>query len=548
MTQGFAFLIALVGQGPVVQVQSKVVEAAIFKSGQCLVVREVSLKPGSHRYRLDVLPDAFDGTVWYSTPKNAQISALETKIDLKSTKKQAPALTPIERLVANINQTLTLKTKSKETITGRLLSVSDPQKPIVAVESKSGETSFIAVEDIASISGPGMKKSVETTQRSYTVGIEFQARADAPAKARIVTLEYGAVWTSNYLLELTSPSEGLLSGKAQIAAGSLALNNAKVKVLSGLPSMLSDDKFDLAVGYGSAMSYVMGSQSAYEQFRKSPKDPFQELPRYAALRAQERYPDGLFRGGLHGGTVPGTFARSMDPAYLSYAPSSNSIVEPDEISDSRRGYGSDGSSKPNRMESIYAYNLGQLTLARGSRLTKALFQDPTTVESLVKWQANWSDNDVLTSILRIKNSGDQPWTTGPVFIVRDNVPLAQVEMPFTAAGKTADLSTGKVQDVVVQRREKEIAREVVTDPRSATTKVSQLDSEIRFSAENVRSETTTIELVAQVPGDILEKGEASVDKLPIHHSMYNRFNEIKWRVTLQPGEKKELLLKVRRID
>lgn len=543
MTQGFAFLLAVVGQGPVIPVESKVVEAAIFKTGQCLVVREVPLKKGTHRYRLDVLPDAFDGTVWYSTPKNAQISGLETKIELKSVKKQSAALTPLERLIGNVNQVVTLRTKSKEVITGRLLSVSDPQKPVVAIESKGGETSFIAVDEIASISGPGMKKTLETTQRSYTVGIEFQAVANAPVKARIITLEYGAVWASNYLLDLTSPGQGELTGKAQIAAGSLALNRAKVKVLSGTPNMMTSGKFDLAAGYGSAMSYVYGNQGSYEQFRKSPIDPFAMLPNYVTPVNRTPYPDGLFRGGRPNSLQGGA---SMD--FISYDPTDNSIVVSDPIRDYRQSYANDKPLTPDRMESIYAYSLGELTLARGSRLTKSLFQQPTAVESLVKWEAMWSEPDVVTSVLRVKNTGLQPWTSGPVFIVRENVPLSQVEMPFTSPNKTADLSTGKVQDIIVQRLEREVSREVIPDPRSANAKVSQLTSEFRFSLENGRNETTTSELVARVPGDILESADAVIEKLPLLQSVYNRFNEVKWRVTLQPGEKKELVLKSRRID
>ncbi|MBC8063633.1 MAG: hypothetical protein H7Y17_02290 [Chlorobia bacterium] len=541
-------MLAVVGQSPVVPVESKVVEAAIFKTGQCLVVREVSLKKGNHRYRLDVLPDAFDGTVWYSTPKNAQISALETKIDLKSVKKQSPALTPLERLIGNINQTVTMRTKSKAVITGRLLSVSDPQKPVVAIESKGGETSFIAVEEIASISGPGMKETLETTQRSYTVAIEFQAIANAPVKARIITLEYGAVWASNYLLDLTSPGQGELTGKAQVAAGSLALNRAKVKVLSGAPNMLSTSKFDLAAGYGSAMSYVFGNQGSYEQFRTSPADPFALLPRYVPPVGRYAAQDGLFRGGRQTNLQGGTGAVLASTDFISYDPTDNSIVVADPIRDYRQSYGTEKPPTPDRMESIYAYSLGELTLARGARLTKALFQQSTTVESLIKWEAMWSEADVVTSVLRVKNTGLQPWTNGPVFIVRENVPLSQVEMPFTSPGKTADLSTGKVQDVIVQRLEREVSRDVINDPRSANAKVSQLVSEFRFSLENGRAETTTAELVARVPGDILESADAVIEKLPLLQSVYNRFNEVKWRVTLQPGEKKELVLKARRID
>lgn len=536
MTYGFAFLLTLTAQPSLVPLKSRVVEAAIFKTGQCLVVREFDLKKGDHRYRLDVLPDAFDGTVWYITPKTARITGLETKIQLNSEKRALAATTPIHLLLANVRRTVTLRTRDKRTVTGRLLSVSDPNNPSVTVESAGGETNFLSVTEIASISGAGLKRSIQATVKSYQVGIEFRAGATEATKGRIITMEYGAVWASSYLLNLGHASQATIMGKAQLASGALGFNGTQVKVVSGTPSFLATNRYDLAVGFGSALSYVGNTQAQFAQYRRSPVDPFNQLAHYVGSRGSNQ---GLYRG-----LIP----QSMD--FISYEPTDNSIVirpTEEDIAELVRDMPPQNVATL-RAEALYAYSLGSVTLARGARLTKPLFEQETEVESLVKWDFPWSGSDGLTNVLRVRNLGTQPWTTGPIFIIRDGLPLSQIEMPFTAPGKSADLDTGKVQDVIAQRHERELSRATIKDPRASNASASQLDSEFRFSVENVRKEPVQIELVGQVPGDVLSNGGATIEKLSTLQSSYNRLNEVRWRVRLSPGERQGLLITARRID
>lgn len=61
-----AFLLAVSISSPAEPLQTKIVEAAVFKNGMASVVREGRIAKGKHRYDLDILPDAYDGTFWYS--------------------------------------------------------------------------------------------------------------------------------------------------------------------------------------------------------------------------------------------------------------------------------------------------------------------------------------------------------------------------------------------------------------------------------------------------------------------------------------------------
>src|SRR5579862_7914424 len=88
---------------------SRVVSAAIFKPGIAMLVREVEVPSGSGLYALDDLPDAIDGTFWYSSPDDAQISDVDTTIRLQEDSKTYDAKTIAEMIYANVGKHLSIK-------------------------------------------------------------------------------------------------------------------------------------------------------------------------------------------------------------------------------------------------------------------------------------------------------------------------------------------------------------------------------------------------------------------------------------------------------
>ncbi|HSI71840.1 MAG TPA: hypothetical protein VK934_01575, partial [Fimbriimonas sp.] len=63
--------------------KSRIVEASVFKSGLVMLTREVQIPAGEGLYKLDVLPEAIDGTFWYRSADGLTIGDVETKLRIK---------------------------------------------------------------------------------------------------------------------------------------------------------------------------------------------------------------------------------------------------------------------------------------------------------------------------------------------------------------------------------------------------------------------------------------------------------------------------------
>jgi hypothetical protein len=165
--------------------------------------------------------------------------------------------------------------------------------------------------------------------------------------------------------------------------------------------------------------------------------------------------------------------------------------------------------------------------------------------------------------VRLTNSSDQPLTTAPAMVVKDDKVLAQGLMTYTARGAAVDLAVTTAVDVKVKKTDKETKR----TPNAAT-----FNGETFFRADisgsialtNYRNQPVEIEVVRYVLGNVGEANEdGKVDTInqledddylphstrpvwwgyyswPYWWSHFNGIGRVTWNRKLEPGKSADL--------
>jgi len=550
-----------------VSLKSRVIEASVFKSGLVLVTREVTVPAGDGKYTLDEVPLATDGSFWYSSPDGTLVTDVQTTLRTKDETVKANAQTVGDFLAANVGQhvklsykTITYGVSTKESVEQIEGIVNGPpraQTNIVPIKLSNGHLRNLSLSSIEDIDTTGLRADISRTYKSADLKLQFRAQANRPTKLDFITLETGAAWVGSYLVKLKSTGGGAtVVGKAQVALGRLTFDDTNVKALAGQPYMVTNNKYDLNSGVGGLSSYLGSSQESQLAYHPGPQDPFSFLQQYAndaAQAAQMFNNQGIFSNrafdaygygyaGLGGG-IGGGGRGNVDDV--------NSLEPTSSLRSNNGGFNYRAvatQATTDRLESLYSYPLGKVSLQAGDRLSRILFSQSSTYENIFRWAAEvGNDSSTVKSVLRIQNTGTVPWTGGLVMVTKEDSPLAQLEMPFTAAGKFADLEMANAQDMLVKKEETEISRDTIPMPgRPKVTLLRQLN-EVHLSVESTRLETATFEITLQVPGDVADANGGKVDKLLTRQDGWNKYSRITWSFNLSPGEKREFRLQYHHI-
>lgn len=194
-----------------------------------------------------------------------------------------------------------------------------------------------------------------------------------------------------------------------------------------------------------------------------------------------------------------------------------------------------------RLEGLFSYPMGNLDMEPGDRITRLLFSQQAPYATLYKWRAD-PGNSVVTNTLRITNGSKVPWTGGPVLIIKDGKPLAQLPMPFTAIGNAADLDLGVAKDVLVSREDRQIRLEDHASLDFPHAVLKRSIQEFRLVVENTRDEETPMEISTSVAGDVMEPAGGSVVQLALRADTFNWQRAITWNLKLKPMERREIVV------
>jgi hypothetical protein len=532
---------ALVSLQEPVELKTRVAEASVFKSGLVMLTREVVIPVGDAKYRLDVVPEALDGTFWYTSPDGLALSDVETIFRIQERKEKIPARSIAEILQTNVGKSVTLGVlltpgaADLTRISGTIFSV--PTVNLVNIRTDAGMLRAIAATTIVEVDPSGLTLEVEQTMRVPELHLQFQAKTTRPARLHFTTLESGAAWVGTYHADLLKDGLARVEGKAQVGVGPLRFVDTQVSAVAGAPNLPTAVKYDLSAGYGSLMAYLTGQQANYRQYRPGEVDPFTLLPTLLDPNRQRMAQSVAIPGfgGMGGGMGGGAFDVGQFAPGATDGPRGG-IMRRDDAGEFRIV---PDQARADRVEGLFTYPLGKVSLEPGDRMSRVLFAQNAPYSTLFIWNAD-AANTRVSNILRLRNSSKVPWTGGLIFIVKNGTPLAQVQMPFTPVASDADLEMGAAQDIVVTRDDSQLRLEEYPAAEHPQLLLRRSINEHRLRAHNTRDEPAELEIRMQVVGDVLAPDGAEVQQLTTRADAFNWNRRLTWRLNLAPNERREL--------
>jgi hypothetical protein len=165
--------------------------------------------------------------------------------------------------------------------------------------------------------------------------------------------------------------------------------------------------------------------------------------------------------------------------------------------------------------------------------------------------------------IRLTNSSDQPLTTAPALIVKEDKVLAQGMMTYTARGADVDLAVTTAIDVKVKKTDKEVKR----TPNAATfngESFFRIEIGSGISLTSFRNQPIEVEVTRYVLGNLGEVSEGGKTDLvnlledddyhgawsrpawwgyyswPHWWSHFNTVGRVTWTAKLEPGKTADL--------
>lgn len=240
-------------------------------------------------------------------------------------------------------------------------------------------------------------------------------------------------------------------------------------------------------------------------------------------------------------------------------------------------------------EDLFLYKVEHLTLKKGERMVVPVIEVRATYTDAYTWQIPFSPPPELLRHLnnqqreqmqmlsrgarvhhklRIKNESEVPFTTGPALILKDGRLLAQSLIRYTSVGNEVDVDVTVATDIHAKKWEKQTDRED-NAKRIGGHDYARLDIRGFLELTNYKKEEVTVEITRAVLGTVVEAdNEGEITHLnsfedlsylpegdlsarggwywrwwsywPWWWHYVNDIGQIKWTITLEPGEKRRV--------
>jgi len=201
-----------------------------------------------------------------------------------------------------------------------------------------------------------------------------------------------------------------------------------------------------------------------------------------------------------------------------------------------------------RMESAAAtdytvYTKENLTLRRGEKAIVTLFVKTIKYSHLYRWLPP----EKIKHFLVLHNTTDSAWTTGPYLAVSEEKPLSEDLLRYTPVGGNCELPVTEAVNIAHEKSESEIDRDLKAHSPRKDRYLDLVTLEGTLKLRNFEKEPASIVVNVSVPGMPLsasDKGKLQSD--PTKLRLTERSGDIRWSLTLKPGETKILTYKYQR--
>lgn len=512
-------LSALLLAGYVTHAQKELKTSALnlFKNGTYFIVKEGTVNAPKGNWSMSM--ENFNpllSTFWITTGKDSPIDRIEYLTDtIKTT-----------RPVYNYNDILNANKGKKVEITSIANSVSTQTKTVkgtlenffpttnmLKIKSAQGGYLFMTTNNIIDISfeeNPNDRLKSDSLARVAKVFFEKE-KNNLPIK--LSYMQSGMNWIPSYDIKMIDDSKLQLAMNALIENFSENIKDAELTLTLGAANFKYGQQLDpITQAYVSATSTV---------------SPYRWDNNFNNYNYQSTYSNA---------GVAYTYAAPVLDNVVEYADYTNYVTAGEKDED------------------LYRYKLGKVNIPKNSKTSFSIFSSDIPYEDIYEVNisdvVNYAANQRITinadqpydvfHSLKLSNTTNVPFTTGPVFVQDKNLqPLAQDQIKYTPAGGKVKVQLAKATDVVVKNNEEEVSSEDKAKKyNSYYYKKVTIKGSVKL--ENLQQKQVKICITKYVNGDVKETSDSGTTKKSGQYSGLNPTSETEWNVTLGKGEKKTI--------
>lgn len=410
----------------------------VFKNGYCLVVKRgrAPLSAEGSVYTEQVPEAAVLGSFWAVDAQGSlrALTASEHHEDVMETTRLV-SRSHIEVLRSHVGEPVHLEMQDDSVINGTVVQILEqpaelpselPEDPRFAARLEPRSAGLFAIETPLGVEvlQAGQIKSLRVQDRNFEIEkhsvwrrrskrLTFEyAKDQRPAEADLLLIYFtsGVRWIPTYRARL------LADGRAQLSLQGELLNELEdflatpVDLVVGVPHFRFKDVI-------SPLALETAMQQALNQ----------AAPHLMGLDAGNNvFSNAMFT------------QRSSEYLPVQPAPTSSTDLLPELSSQSS--------------QDLYVYSLPTLDLQRGARAALPIFDLEVPYQSVYTWDFHFaqssaaavggerdaplslSTNDIWHQV-RMQNTSDAPWSTGPLLLMEGALPLAQELLTYTSAGR-----------------------------------------------------------------------------------------------------------------
>jgi hypothetical protein len=530
------FVIPVWAEGP--EVTPKITDVTVFKDGHTLVMSRGQVKIENGWCRTRAVPVPVLGAFWaFVTDTNSEIDFLkagfvddqqsrsclnfdeiiQSNKGKKATIFEQPTVSYEGILLGILQHDSTKETELTETVPasydrwGRYIgnqtnreTKEDRTKSVasfVMLETEAG-VKLIKRESIYSIilADKNPNTTYAETRQVREISMHLVAKGkpvDGERTVGMIYLQKGIRWIPDYRIQLQDDGKAAISLQGTIINELADMENVDLRLVVGVPNFIMKDNISPL-----ALREIGGRLSSY--FRPS---------------AQGR--------------------RGTEVDYLSNAMMSQRAAP---VAESESGMaGGPAVSSEGQQEDLFLYHKPGITLKKGESAVVKLLEVTVPYKDIYTWEIpplpakemwqymNQSNQQQMLNALsgarsmhtiRLTNSGDIPWTTGPAAIFKGGTLLGQQLLTYTSIKNTVDVPITIATDLNTKKEESEIKRENNININGNT--YSKIILHGKLTVTNFKDKPVNISIKRHVMGavtDVTENGKITLSNVAEDRSL-----------------------------
>lgn len=487
--------LALLNDEPKLGIQeTKIVDAALFKNGFCVITSEATI-PASGELVIEAPRAAVLGTFWLRAADGKLMTAVNGYAHRESV--VAPGSVD-DYLRASIGKTVTLETRKGE-LTGILENVNSG---LVALRI-GNSLHLLSRSEIGVVKVSGDPKSFETKVSSQVPVMRITGLRGT--RVQFSMMQQGLWWSPAYNIDLSDPTNLRLTARAVIVNDVADLKSQDVRLVTGFPNLPFLNQVD-PIQLSSSVGMVLGRAGS------------------------------AFGGG---GAMMG---QQMQFANRESAPADSASFSGIDM-DSVRGFAA---------EDLFMYPQKDISLKPGERMYRQLFQATSAYEHihtldvpmLSDANGNRAGSDGPLDVwheIKFTNKASLPLTTGPATVTKGNDIIGQDTLTYTSKDQDARVKISKALDINARQQEEEKSRDrgFILD-RFKNPRFDRLTVGGRIEIRNRKPNEVKLEVRKGLIGEVVSASGGEALKEPTSMWEVNPVSRIKWDLTLKPGETRVL--------